>query len=372
MSSPNLVVVGASFAGLACARAAALRGLPTTVLERRTAADRSIQTTGILVKEVADLWDVPRRLTRKIHGVRLYSPSLHALDLARPGYHFLATDTPGLLDWWARSASDAGVEIRWGHGFSGCRPAPGGRVVIPAHDLECDFLIGADGARSTVARSLGLDLNRRLLTGLEAECAGVAGIDEDHLHVFLDSKLAPGYIAWAVPGVEAVQIGLASSRPGRLPLEALLAKLGTVFDFQHLRILGYRAGLIPVGGPLRRIASERVVLVGDAAGWVSPLTAGGIHCALAWGRLAGIAVADYLLDGAPHPATVVRRTVPSFAFKRRLRWLVDLRPPDRWLDAALGSRLLRRAAQLVFFHHRGLLGADAWREWRTARRRDAA
>lgn len=369
---PRLVVVGASFAGLACAHAAARRGLATTVLERRSGADRSIGTTGILVKEVADQWDVPRRLTRKIHGVRLYSPSLRTLDLARPGYYFLATDTPGLLSWWAREAQSAGAEILWGRAYRGSRPAPRRRIGIQDHGVACDFLIGADGARSQVARSLRLDVNQRLLTGLEAECAGVAGIDEDRLHVFLDSTLAPGYIAWTVPGVSAVQIGLAVNGGQRVSLDGLLAKLRAVFDLDRLRIDGYRAGLIPVGGPLRRIAAERALLIGDAAGWVSPLTAGGIHCALSWGRLAGIAVADHLLDGGPHPASVLRRLVPSFAVKRQLRRLFDLQPPNRLLDIALGTTVVRRLAQLVFFHHRGLLGSDAWRDWRLARRRDAA
>ena len=38
-------------------------------------------TTGLLVKEVADAWDLPRAMTRKIHGVRLYAPSLRFIDL---------------------------------------------------------------------------------------------------------------------------------------------------------------------------------------------------------------------------------------------------------------------------------------------------
>jgi len=91
----DVIVIGAGFAGLCCAEAAAARGARTIVLERQSAPGERPRTTGILVKEISDAWDFPARLTRRIHGVRLYSPSLDYLDLTSPGYYFLATDTPG-------------------------------------------------------------------------------------------------------------------------------------------------------------------------------------------------------------------------------------------------------------------------------------
>jgi flavin-dependent dehydrogenase len=338
------------------------------VVDARPGPGRGIRSTGILVKEAADHWEVPRHLTRKIPGVRLYSPSMRRLDLNRPGYYFLATDTPGLLSWWAREASRQGVELRWGSPFLGTRPRADGRTELTGLDLSCDFLIGADGARSAVARSLGLDTNDRFLVGLEAEAQGVRGMAEDRLHVFLDSELAPGYIGWAVPGVDGAQIGLAARGNERPDLELFLSRIGTVLDCSRLTIDGYRAGLIPVGGPLRRFFRDNAMLIGDAAGWVSPLTAGGIHCAIAWGRDAGVAVADHLLDRGPHPARPMRPRVPSFACKLWLRRLFDLRPPNRLYELALGNRAARLAAQLVFFHTRGVFSREAWADWSAFRR----
>ena len=72
----DLAIAGGSFAGLVCARSAALRGLRTLVLERQPAPGAQVRTTGILVKEVAERWEVPSRLVRRIRGVRLYGPSL--------------------------------------------------------------------------------------------------------------------------------------------------------------------------------------------------------------------------------------------------------------------------------------------------------
>ena len=133
-----------------------------------------MRTTGLLVKEAADEEDPPLDLVRRIHGVRLYGPSLRWVDLDSPGYYFLATDTPGLLRSMAERASAAGADIRCGHGFEGATRS--GRV-----------LVGADGATSKVARRAGLSLNHRFLAGVEAEFEGVRGLDE-RLHVFLDSR----------------------------------------------------------------------------------------------------------------------------------------------------------------------------------------
>ena len=108
MSQIDLAVIGAGFAGLACAQAASLRGLRVVVLDRRPCAGHMPHTTGLLVKEVADAWDIPRGITRKIHGVRLYSPALRSIDLVRGGYYFLATDTARMMRWWSGQASLAG------------------------------------------------------------------------------------------------------------------------------------------------------------------------------------------------------------------------------------------------------------------------
>lgn len=360
----DAAVVGAGFAGLACGHAAAIRGLRTVVLDRRRYAGHRPHTTGLLVKEVADAWDVPRGMVRKIHGVRLYSPSLKSVDLYRAGYYFLATDVAWLMRWWARQAQLVGADVRYGVTVEAGtlrRVGTGWRV----GDLEARYVIGADGPRSAVAAATGLGVNRRFLVGVEAEFEGVRGIAEDLLHVFIDPKLAPGYIAWAVPGVRVTQIGLAGRKGKPIALERFLERVSGVFDMSGAREVSRRGGLIPVGGPVDRMSRPGVMLVGDAAGWVSPLTAGGIHTALQSGRAAGLAVSDHLLDGGPDPARVVRRVMPTMGVKRAMRSAMDLPWPAWVYDAALSSPVLRATAQTVFFHHRGLLAPETWRDlWR--------
>jgi digeranylgeranylglycerophospholipid reductase len=347
----DVEIVGAGFAGVACARTCASRGLRTLVWERKREPGHAIHTTGLLVKEAADEDEPPPEITRRIHGVRLYAPSLRWIDLDAPGYYFLATDTPALLRVMALRAEEAGAEIRCGARFPGMRSAP--------------VLVGADGPRSSVARAAGLGTNRRFLAGVEAEFVGVRGVQE-RLHVFLDSQLMPGYIGWVVPGVGITQVGLACRADTSPDLGRFLRRVAGLFDFGSAHRVGTRGGLIPVGGTVRPFATRDVALVGDAAGVVSPLTAGGIHTALSSGRAAGGAIADRLLDGGPGLDRALRGVYPRFPWKGMLRRMLDVAPPNTVLELAFDAPGFGPFARTVFFHHRGLFSASAWRDLATS------
>lgn len=359
----DLAVVGGSFGGLACARTAAARGLRVLVLDRKPEPGANCLSTGLLVKEVVEAWDVPARVTRLVSGIRLYAPSLHHVDLQAPGYYFMATDLPELMRWLAGQTAALGAELRWNTPWRGAHRLAAHGWLLKGIDATARFLIGADGARSAVARDLGLGRNRAFLCGAEVEIAGGHTLDPGRLHCFLDSQLAPGYLGWAIPGVHALQVGLATRLPAAPDLDAFLERLSMLAGFDPrggCRVVSRRGGLIPVGGPVSPVAAPGVALIGDAAGQVSPLTAGGIHTAWRYGREAAQAVADHLCAGGPAPHHVIARGQPRFRSKQWMRRALDLRPPNRLLNWGLSSRPLQALAQTVFFHHRGLYSPRAW------------
>ncbi len=362
MARHDLVVVGAGFAGLACAKAAASHGIDTLVLERKSRPGASPHTTGILVKEVAEAWNFPASMTRRINGVRLYSPSLDSIDLTSPDYYFMATDTGACLDWLAMEARAAGARIQTRSLYTSAQ-LEGLQVRIARHNLQCRYLVGCDGARSRVARNFQLGVNKQFIFGVEVEMAGISGVDADRLHVFLDAELAPGYIAWVVPGVGVHQIGLAVRWPAMPDLDRFIAKLGRLFDLSAAQVVSRRGGLIPCGGLVTPMARGPVLLLGDAAGMVSPLTAGGIHPSLDIGHVAGEAIAAHLIEGGDSPERVIRKMQPGYFYKRQLRAMLDrFAPSNRSYDRILRQPLFRNLAQTIFFHHRGLFSLRAWQD----------
>lgn len=362
----DAIIVGASFAGLAAAHAMARSGLRVTVLEKKADPGARLHTTGILVKDAIDqvalLDRLPAALVRRVPGVRLYAPNLRHVDLDAPGYYFLATDTPNLMRWLAAEAQSAGATIRCGSTFTSADRAPGGFEVADIGHTR--FLIGADGPRSRVAQVLNLGRSTRFLTGIEYEYTGATLAAPDRLHCFIDGELARGYIGWAVAGVEGVQAGLAQRegstpfRPGEA-MQAFLDKIAPVIDLRDRKPDSIRAGLIPCGGVVSPSAAPRALLVGDAAGMVSPLTAGGIHAALKHGLAAGHAVADFLEGRAADPAGWFVDTYPRYRTKRLLRLLFDHFQSDAAFNLLLASSPMRMAASIIYFHQRGVFSPPA-------------
>jgi digeranylgeranylglycerophospholipid reductase len=86
---------------------------------------------------------------------------------------------------------------------------------------------------------------------------------------------------------------------------------------------------------------------------VSPVTAGGIHTALKHGATAAHAIADHLNGKAEDPSTWFVKSYPRFRTKRLLRFLFDHFQSDIAFNALLGTKLVRSAASVVYFHHRG-------------------
>ncbi len=265
----DCAVVGASFAGLACATALARAGMRVTVLEKKTDPGEKLHTTGIIVKEAIDqvtlLDGLPAELVRRINGVRLYAPNLRHVDLAAPGYYFLATDTPKVMRWLAARAEQAGARIVYRRLFEQAERIQSGFDLGEAGTTR--FLVGADGPSSRVAKTLGLGQSTKFLFGVEHEYADVEIAEPDKLHCFIDRRLAPGYIGWVVAGVGVVQVGLArrmraDRSTANAAMEAFVEKTAPLFDLRRMQPVSVRAGMIPCGGVVKPVAARRVLLVG--------------------------------------------------------------------------------------------------------------
>jgi flavin-dependent dehydrogenase len=330
------------------------------VLERKSDPGAHLHTTGIIVKEVVDqialLDQLPTNLARQVPGVRLYAPNLRYVDLDAPGYYFLATDTPNVIRWLAAQAQRLGAEIALNTSFTGATRTRSGYQLDGQGETR--YLIGADGPNSQVAKSLALGQNSKFLFGLEYEFPAIKLSPDDRLHCFLDRRLAPGYIGWIVPGVGVTQIGIARKKPPdptgmKSAMSRFLDKIISIADIRDREPISIRAGVIPCGGVVRPVATERALLVGDAAGMVSPVTAGGIHTALKHGQSAGHAVAEFLEGRCEDPFHWFAARYPKFRVKRLLRFMFDHFQSDLFFNMMISTRPVRTAASYVYFHRRG-------------------
>ena len=303
----DVVVVGAGLAGLQATRLLARRGARVLLADRKNSLEDAVHTTGIFVRRTLEDFDLPRDcLGPPVRRVRLYSPARRVQVLesehdefrvGRMGrlYARMLEECLGARAAWSPATRYAGLE----------EAGRGGSVVLleragVARRVSARYVVGADGAGSRVARDLGLDENREWIVGVEEVFRGVPPRGEPCFHCFLDPRLAPGYLAWAVCDGEETHVGVGGYAGRFDPARALddfRAEAARRFDFTRARRVERRGGRIPVGGVLKRIANGRGLLVGDAAGAVSPLTAGGLDPCMRLSSLAAQVVADYLATG---------------------------------------------------------------------------
>ena len=189
--------------------------------------------------------------------------------------------------------------------------------------VSARWIVGADGARSSVSRLLEVDrpvrFPRRL--GLVAHYAGVQG-----LTVHGEMHVGPGYYVGLAPtpGGE-LNVGMAlPMRDGvgsaRERFDAAIASMPAVARrLMESEPLTPIRGAAPIGHRVSSPAGDGWLLVGDAAGFVDPFTGEGIHRALRSARAAATAI----LDGGDVAARYRAERRRAFSAKTALSWLVQ-------------------------------------------------
>ena len=369
----DVLVVGAGLAGLHTARLLARRGLDVLVVDRRRSLSTGIRTTGIFVRRtLEDLEiDLPDHLLGPgIRQVSIYPPSRRKpVRLTSDRDEFRVGDMPGLYAYARRAAEAAGAHVALGVRYLGT--ADGVAWLAGAEPVRARFLIGADGPRSRVAADLGLDRNRHFLSGAEMLYPVPPGA-APAFHCVLDPRVAPGYLGWVVDDGRHAHVGVAghpalmagglretlttfaADAPGRprpaAPDGEAEPRPGLLPHAEVER----RGGLIPVGGVLRRIVAPDGLLVGDAAGAVSPLTAGGLDLGLRMSILAADVTAAYLSTRDPRALRRYDGPTLRSAYRGRLllrRLLTGIRSPAaaEAAVAALRTGPGRAAATRILF-----------------------
>jgi flavin-dependent dehydrogenase len=358
-TSYDVTIIGAGLAGLQCARLLSREGLNVLLVDRKNTLDQKIHTTGIFVRRTLVDFDIPEDcLGPPIKHVTLYSPALRPLELVSQHDEFRIGRMGKLYQRYLQQCLHSGVHWLPQTSYVSHSAANGKLTLrLSSGSITTRYLIGADGARSRVARDLKLELNREWIVGVESVFRGAVLDGPPRLLCFLDPKLAPGYIGWIAHDGDETHIGVGGYPSLFDPTEALhefRSRVANIIDLRNTEQIETRAGLIPVGGVLRNIANPTGLLIGDAAGAVSPLTAGGLDPCMRLSAFAARVVTEYLSTGdvqvlQAYSGELFRSRFASRLWARRVA--ATLRQPQL---LEFGCALLRlpvfsRLAHHVFF-----------------------
>ncbi|MEK7723774.1 MAG: NAD(P)/FAD-dependent oxidoreductase, partial [Acidobacteriota bacterium] len=309
MKTFDVVIIGAGLAGLQCAKLLSQRGIKILLLDRKSDLKKGIHTTGIFVRKTFEDFEFPpETLGKAVRNVTLYSPKLKPMNLASKHDEFRVGKMGVLYESFLQDCISNGVQFSDATKYVRIQLTRSYTIVKlerngEEFEVRTKVLVGADGANSKVAKDLQLDENKEFIVGVEEIYQGVPLSDEPRLHCFLDSELAKGYLAWVTNDGEDVHIGVGGNYAGENPREALekfkKKVVGKIVNLEGAKLVEKRGGKIPVGGVLRKIANDRGLLIGDAAGAVSPLTAGGLDPAMRLSKYAAEVIWERLQTDNP-------------------------------------------------------------------------
>jgi geranylgeranyl reductase family protein len=295
----DVIVAGAGPAGATCARICARGGLKTLLLDKDV-FPRPKPCAGAVSAQALSWLDFPLPddvIERECFGVQINYNGRSAVVRKKQRIAVLVS-----RDSFDRFLADKAVE-------SGVRFLTGEKVVdvIETSDAvtvstdknryEARFIIGADGIHSRVGRSVRPAFRKDEMV-LASVCNTRA--DDDLINkrlqdtIAIDFGLAPLGYGWLFPHRGYFSMGIAGLASEFFEPRKTLSAYGRSL---HVNLEAIRGHFIPLGGLKRKIAANRILLAGDAAGFADPFHGEGIAHAVLSGKLAAAAVVDGLKNG---------------------------------------------------------------------------
>ncbi len=305
----DVLVIGGGPAGSMAAKWAAKSGADVLLIEKRQEIGSPVRCGEGMSKDwLPEVGITPGRwINLEVEGARIFSPNEKVFEINEKqagnevGY---VVERDGFDKQLAIDAANAGVEVKLKTAAVGLL-RDGGRVVGAkvkefgqTYEVRAPVTIGADGFESQVGRWAGIPTNiatRDMDTCLQYRMTNV-DCDVRYCDFFL-GKVAPGGYVWVFPkseGLANVGIGVQVSQVQH-PADAR-----TYLDHWIEHHPGYAKGkkIDMVGGgvsispPLKQTVGDGIMLVGDAARMIDPLTGGGIANGCIAGKICGTVAAE--------------------------------------------------------------------------------
>ena len=311
----DVVVIGAGPAGSSAAYEAAKRGLKVLLIEKRAEVGSPIRCAEGVGKEgLEDLGIKPKSewIANEVKGARIYAPSGDYITLEAS----MAGSEVGYVlhrdkfdQYLAKMAVDAGSELYTRAMAIGLKREDSEIVVRIRHfgnlyEVRTPIVIGADGFESLVGEWAGIRTRldpKDINVTFEYRITG-AKFDPDYTEFYIGNEVAPGGYVWIFPKSEKeanVGIGVLLSRldSEKKRPKYLLDKFLKEHPKYRGKIIAVISGAVSVSKPLEPSYTDNVMLVGDAARMIDPLTGGGIIHAIISGRAAGETAAKAIEKG---------------------------------------------------------------------------
>jgi geranylgeranyl reductase len=312
----DVVVVGGGPSGATAASSLAKAGRSVLLLDR---GGRVKPCGGAIPPRCIQDYAIPDELlAARVTSARMFAPSDRIADMPIESGFVGMVDRQAFDAWLRERAGTDGAALRTGL-FEGLARDADGIVLLQCREagpdgapftLRARSVIGADGARSGVARAAGVkgaDRMRYVFAYHEIVRSPTHGsFDPARCEVHYKGAISPDFYGWVFPHGPTTSVGLGSANKG-FALRKATTALREATGLGQAETIRREGAPIPLK-PLRRWDDgQSVLLAGDAAGVVAPASGEGIYYAMLGGQLAGEAVERFLATGEVRSLREARR-----------------------------------------------------------------
>jgi len=309
----DVLVIGGGPAGAIAAKTAVEKGLSVCLVEKRPAIGAPVRCAEGIGKEALHEFIDPDPcwISAEMTGASIVAPDGFLMKLES---HLAGNKVGYILDrkffdrelvWKAAEAgADIAVKTRASAPImeNGC--VKGAKIESCGNvmNVTADVVIAADGVESKFSRWCGIDTTvpvREIMSSVQYVMADI-DIDEHSTVFYLGNEVAPEGYLWVFPKGERsanVGVGISGKKSGQGHrakdyLERFVKK-----TFPQGKSIEYIAGGVSVCRPLDCTVADGLIIAGDAARVVDPLTGGGIYNGMYTGRLAAQVAAECIAKG---------------------------------------------------------------------------
>ena len=369
MTQFDAAIVGGGPAGLYASERLARAGYRVALFEEHAEVGRPVHCTGVLAADAFDAFGLSRAsVLNELRTVHFQGPTGVGIDYSTPRVEAVVIDRPLFDRELSDKATRAGVAVACGDRVTGITADDAGvSITRLSGSVRARVCLLACGASYGVQRRLGLGIPRLLLHSAQLE------VPAGRLHpveVHLGEDIAPRGFAWAVP-VERerphVRIGVVCDRQARRHFQRMVDRVAARWGVDPADMSVPRQKVLPLG-PIARTYSNRLLVIGDAAGLVKPTTGGGIYYSLLSARLATDTLEPLLAldrltasDLAPYERAWRKRLGSELRWQllmRRIAWRLTDDDLDSLFDLARTDGIMPLVHRTAAFNeHRAFISA---------------
>lgn len=315
----DVVVVGGGPAGATAAADLARRGRRVVLLDK---AGRIKPCGGAIPPRLIRDFDIPDQLlVAKVNGARIVSPSDRRVDMPIEEGFVGMVDRDTFDEWLRERAALAGAVRLTGRFETLTQDADGLTTVVyrvgsgdekpGTACLRARAVIGADGARSAVARQCIPGAGRIPYVFayheiVRSPVGSTTDFQASRCDVYYRGTLSPDFYGWVFPHGETTSVGTGTARKG-FSLRSAVGELRQCAGLGGAETVRREGAPIPMRALRRWDDGRNVVVAGDAAGVVAPASGEGIYYAMACGRITAEGVDAFLETGDARELRKARR-----------------------------------------------------------------